>query len=140
MSDAPDLSDEHKAQLLRERAAKPAPSGLTTYDLVRRILRKPDLSDDDCGFILWNATCFPFGGVLRVARNLRDLRESTAKGLSRCCMCGREYRQAGPKPELGGECGPDGCLTWICEVEPNLSLCDDPERLERDVLANAAMA
>ena len=44
----------------------------TWHDLVRRTVRRPRLTDDDCDALLWQATCFPFGTPRQVRRTLRQ--------------------------------------------------------------------
>lgn len=82
----------------------------TFNDLTERIL--PNESEQVRGFVLWNHTSFPFGGVLETARHLKRWDRQRRGGWSGCCLCGKPYRAKGAVV-LGGECGGNkGCLTY----------------------------
>jgi len=65
----------------------------TTHDLVRRFF--PDASDNECEFWLWQTTCFPFGGVLTVARQLKRNMNARIDGISVCACCGNTFYNDG---------------------------------------------
>ena len=46
-----------------------------TFDLVKKYY--PHLSDEDLGDLLMEATCFPFGSLEQVEKNLIELIENT---------------------------------------------------------------
>jgi len=97
----------------------------TYYDLVRRIMRKPDMPEELAEFILWNGTCYPFGSALQVARQLRDTREAHARGMSVCCMCGAEYRDPDGRIVLGGECGAGGNCAELVRIAKDQRVRDN---------------
>jgi hypothetical protein len=49
----------------------------TWLDLARAVVG--DLSEEDCHALLWNATCYPFGGPEKVIRTLRESWEGGGK-------------------------------------------------------------
>jgi len=59
----------------------------TWHDLVR--LRLPQASDDECDYVLWNQTCFPFGGAQRVWHQVRLHAYARSVGAMQCELCGR---------------------------------------------------
>jgi len=51
----------------------------TWRDLVKRFF--PDVTEEECNFILWELTCYPFGSVLQVARQLKAESPKSQKGI-----------------------------------------------------------
>lgn len=51
----------------------------------------PKATDGDCHDILWGNTCFPFGRIAQIKRNIQQLRRAThlskKSGLPLCEMC-----------------------------------------------------
>ena len=45
----------------------------TWNDLVRRFF--PDADDEQCDFLLWELTCYPHCGCLKVARQLNHIKK-----------------------------------------------------------------
>jgi hypothetical protein len=74
----------------------------TTYDLVRRFF--PEATDEECDFWLWETTCYPFGSILAVARQLKRNAKAISMCKSVCPCCGLMYDNGG-KVEFHDTCG-----------------------------------
>lgn len=69
---------------------------MKTLELVSRMIG--ERSSEELSFILWEFTCYPFGSVLQVARNLRKYKKLEGLGLTPCFWCGEGFI-----PGMGGE-------------------------------------
>ena len=67
--------------------------GATYFDLVRRFF--PEASDEECDYLLWGATCFPMGGLMTVARQLKRNALAAEERKSVCMRCGELFDNGG---------------------------------------------
>ena len=74
----------------------------TWNDLTRRFF--PDATDEECNFFLWETTCYPFGRVLTVARQLKKSAKAVKSKQSVCDRCGHIYDNGG-KVDFYDLCG-----------------------------------
>ena len=60
-------------------------SGMNFADVVRHY--KPDATEHDIDFTIWNDTCFPFGKVRQVVRQIHSSVRAARNGIERCELC-----------------------------------------------------
>lgn len=80
---------------------------MTLYDLVREYF--PDASDDECGFILWNKTAFPFVEVDHLREQLSARWCAIEGGFELSDCCGRLFLPG----VLDDFCFCDPCKNWM---------------------------
>lgn len=65
----------------------------TTFDLVRRFF--PNATDDECEFFLWETTAYPMGGLMTIARQLKQNKKAVDNNQSVCPCCGKSFDNDG---------------------------------------------
>ncbi len=60
------------------------------HDLVRRFI--PTATTEECEHYLWEATSYPCGPLLQVARQLKQVGNAIKEKMSICPQCGGTYK------------------------------------------------
>jgi len=63
-------------------------SGLTWGDFIR-LESGGAVSEDECEYLLWSQTCYPFGDVRLVIKQLRGAIRARRNGITLCEICGK---------------------------------------------------